>query len=226
MAFGVRCRGHLFKVPMSITPVSSGRALARMAETGSLLRGAAAPLLALLAWLRGSRQREAAAEAEAAAEVEAAALFAAHVRRECASSTSPCVLDVCAKDILNYPQGAFALIEDDLARAPPDIDSAASIRVLRQACQLPQVFAHRKDCCTVKACGRESAQALLLRRIARLTALGGVGASGSASPLSAQPPPQAVETATGRLHDLPMPAPSATHSGAGQLQEGLPPPLP
>ena len=116
-----------------------------MTETGSLLRGAAAPLLALLAWLRGSRQREAAAEAEAAAEVEAAALFAAHVRRECASSTSPCVLDVCAKDILNYPQGAFALIEDDLARAPPDIDSAASIRVLRQACQLPQVFAHRKE---------------------------------------------------------------------------------
>ena len=110
-----------------------------MAETGSLLRGAAAPLLALLAWFRGSRQREAAAEAEAAA------LFAAHVRRECASSTSPCVLDVCAKDILNYPQGAFALIEDDLARAPPDIDSAASIRVLRQACQLPQVFAHRKE---------------------------------------------------------------------------------
>ena len=66
MAFGVRCPG-CFKVPMSITPVSSGRALARMAETGSLLRGAAAPLLALLAWLRGSRQREAAAEAEAAA---------------------------------------------------------------------------------------------------------------------------------------------------------------
>ena len=138
MAFGVQCPG-CFKVPMSITPVSSGRALARMAETGSLLRGAAAPLLALLAWLRGSRQREAVAEAEAAA------LFAAHVRRECASSTSPCVLDVCAKDILNYPQGAFALIEDDLARAPPDIDSAASIRVLRQACQLPQVFAHRKE---------------------------------------------------------------------------------
>ena len=35
------------------------------------------------------------------------------------ASSSPCVLDVCAKDILNYPQGTFALIEDDLARAPP-----------------------------------------------------------------------------------------------------------
>eukprot|EP00964_Phaeocystis_antarctica_P116026 scaffold79998_cov33-Phaeocystis_antarctica.AAC.1 len=58
--------------------------------TDSLLRGAAAPLLALLSRLRGSEQSEAAAEAEAAA------LFAAHVRRECGSSTSPCVLDVCA----------------------------------------------------------------------------------------------------------------------------------
>ena len=48
MAFGVRCPG-CFKVPMSITPVSSGRALARMAETGSLLRGAAAPVLCELA---------------------------------------------------------------------------------------------------------------------------------------------------------------------------------
>ena len=35
------------------------------------------------------------------------------------ASSSPCVLDVCAKDILNHPQGTFALIEDDLARAPP-----------------------------------------------------------------------------------------------------------
>ena len=105
----------------------------------SLLRDAAAPLLALLARLRGSKQSEAAAEAEAAA------LFAAHVRRECAGSTSPCVLDVCAKDILNYQQGTFSLIEDDLARAPPGNDSAASIRVLRSACQLPQVFAHRKE---------------------------------------------------------------------------------
>ena len=52
---------------------------------------------------------------------------------------------VCAKDILNYQQGAFALIEDDLARAPPGVDSAASIRVLRRACQLPQVFALRKE---------------------------------------------------------------------------------
>ena len=97
-----------------------------------------APLLALLARLRGSKQSE-------AAEDEAAALFAAHVRRECAGSTSPCVLDVCAKDILNYQQGTFSLIEDDLARAPPGIDSAGSIRALRQACQLPQVFAHRKE---------------------------------------------------------------------------------
>ena len=54
------------------------------------------------------------------------------------------VWQVCAKDILNYQQGAFALIEDDLARAPPGVDSAASIRVLRRACQLPQVFALRK----------------------------------------------------------------------------------
>eukprot|EP00964_Phaeocystis_antarctica_P139605 scaffold104386_cov34-Phaeocystis_antarctica.AAC.1 len=61
------------------------------AETmDSLLRVAAAPLRALLSRLRGSEQSEAAAEAEAAA------LFAAHVRRECGSSTSPCVLDVCA----------------------------------------------------------------------------------------------------------------------------------
>ena len=113
-----------------------------------LLHGATAPLLARL---RGGETKQ----NDAAADAEASALFAGHVRRECAESSSPCVLDVCAKDILNYPQGSFALIADDLARAPPTVDRAASIRALRRACRLPEVFALRKELVNFKkACLR------------------------------------------------------------------------
>ena len=69
---------------------------------------------------------------------------------------APCVLDVSARLILNYQQGSFALVADDLAAALEADEILRAIDALRgEACRLPQIFALRRELVNFKkACLR------------------------------------------------------------------------
>ena len=90
---------------------------------------------------------------------EATAAFEARVRRhhhDHQPAGAPCVLDVSAKLILNYQQGSFALVAEDLAVALDAKESASATDALRgEACRLPQIFALRRELVNFKkACLR------------------------------------------------------------------------
>ena len=82
---------------------------------------------------------------------DVAAAFAARVRGLSSDSRSPCVLDVSAKSILNYPQGSFSLIASDLLAAFGASTGEAAVVALRAA-GVADAFTVRRELVNFKKC--------------------------------------------------------------------------